>query len=62
VIEEILERRTKQVDDKNVVQALLAEVVDVGNASCEWISMSAKGTRKNKQLTSGICWPLAQQG
>ncbi len=33
MIEEILERGSKQVDDKNVVQAFLAEVVYIRDAS-----------------------------
>lgn len=35
VIKEVLEGRTEQVNDKNVVEAFLAEVIDIGNASCE---------------------------
>ena len=34
VIKEVLEGRTEQVNDKNVVEAFLAEVIDVGNSSC----------------------------
>jgi hypothetical protein len=34
VVEEILERRTEQVNDKNVVEAFLAKVIDIGDASC----------------------------
>jgi len=34
VVEEILQGRTKQVNDKNVVEAFLAEVIDIGNTSC----------------------------
>lgn len=32
VVEKVLERRSEQVDDKDVVQTLLSEVVDIGNA------------------------------
>ena len=35
VVEEILQGRTKEVNDKNVVEAFLAEVIDIGNTSCE---------------------------
>jgi hypothetical protein len=31
VVEKIFKRRTKQVNDENVVQAFLAEVVDIWN-------------------------------
>jgi hypothetical protein len=34
VVEEILERRSEQVNDKNVVEAFLAKVIDIGDASC----------------------------
>jgi hypothetical protein len=34
VVEEVLERGTEQVNDKNVVEAFLAEVIDIGDASC----------------------------
>ena len=34
VVEEILQGRTKQVNDKNVVEAFLAKVIDIGDASC----------------------------
>jgi hypothetical protein len=37
VVEEILQRRAKQVNDKNVVEAFLAKVIDIGNTSCEKI-------------------------
>jgi hypothetical protein len=33
VVEQILKRRAKQVDDQDVVEAFLAEVVDIGNPS-----------------------------
>lgn len=32
VVEKVFERRSKQVDDKDVVQTLLSKVVDIGNA------------------------------
>ena len=32
MIEKVFQRRTEQVDDQNVVQAFLAEVVDIGDA------------------------------
>jgi hypothetical protein len=35
VIEKILETRAEEVDDKDVVQTLLSEVVDIGDTSCE---------------------------
>lgn len=35
MIKEVFQRRAKQVNDQDVVQAFLAEVVDIGNASCE---------------------------
>ena len=35
VVEEILQGRAKQVNDKNVVEAFLAKVIDIGNTSCE---------------------------
>lgn len=35
VVEEILQGRTKEVNDKNVVEAFLAKVIDIGNTSCE---------------------------
>lgn len=33
VIEEILQRRTEKIDNEDVVQTLLSEIVDIGNAS-----------------------------
>lgn len=33
VVKEILETGTEKVDNEDVVQALLAEVIDIGNAS-----------------------------
>ena len=33
VIEQIFQRRSQEIDDENVVKALLAEVVDIGYAS-----------------------------
>lgn len=33
VVEEILQTRSEQVDDEDVVEALLAKVVDIGDAS-----------------------------
>lgn len=35
VIEEVLEARSKKVDNENVVQTLLSEVVDIGDTSCK---------------------------
>lgn len=35
VVEEILQGRTKEVNDKNVVEAFLTKVIDIGNTSCE---------------------------
>lgn len=32
VVEEILERRTQEIDDEDVVKTLLAKVVHIGNA------------------------------
>ena len=32
MIEEVLEGRAEEVNDKNVVKTLLSEVVDIGNA------------------------------
>jgi len=34
VIEKVLKTGTEEVDDENVVQALLSEVVDIGDTSC----------------------------
>ena len=34
VVEEVLERGSEQVNDKNVVEAFLAKVIDIGNTSC----------------------------
>ncbi len=34
-VEEILKRWTKEVDDQDIVKTLLAEVVDIWNASCD---------------------------
>jgi len=33
VVEEILQTRAEQIDDEDVVEAFLAEVVDIGNTS-----------------------------
>lgn len=33
MIEEILQRRTEKIDNEDVVQTLLSEIVDIGNAS-----------------------------
>jgi hypothetical protein len=33
VVEEILERGSEQVNDKDVVEAFLAKVIDIGDAS-----------------------------
>lgn len=34
MIKEILQRRTQKIDNEDVVQTLLSEIVDIGNASC----------------------------
>lgn len=40
VVEQVFQRRSEQVDDEDVVQTLLAEVVDIGDAGwrgvCQW--------------------------
>jgi hypothetical protein len=33
VIEKILQRRTEKINNEDVVQALLSEIIDIGNAS-----------------------------
>jgi hypothetical protein len=33
VIEKVLETRAEEVDDKDIVQTLLSEVVDIGDTS-----------------------------
>lgn len=40
VVKEILQARTEQVDHQDVVQTLLAKVIDVRNASCGRVSAS----------------------
>lgn len=35
MIEEIFERRAKEVNHKDIVKALLSKIVDIGNAGCE---------------------------
>ena len=35
VVEEVLQGRTQQVNNKNVVEAFLAKVIDLGNTSYE---------------------------
>lgn len=35
MIEEVFQRRAEEIDDQDVVQPFLAEVVDIGNASCD---------------------------
>jgi hypothetical protein len=35
MVEQILETGAQQVDDQDIVEALLAEIVDIGNAGCE---------------------------
>jgi hypothetical protein len=42
VVEEILERWSEEVDDQDVVEAFLAEVVDIRNSRC---SRSVSGVR-----------------
>jgi hypothetical protein len=37
VVKEILQGRSQQVDDKNVVETFLAKVIDIGDTSCEGI-------------------------
>jgi hypothetical protein len=45
VVEEVLQTRSEQIDDQNVVQALLAKVVDIRNT--RWaMSVTVKQTRK----------------
>lgn len=41
VVEEILKRGSEQVNDKNVVEAFLAKVIDIGDASCRVLLVSA---------------------
>lgn len=40
VIEQVLQTGSEQVDHKDVVKALLAEVVDVGDAGCDKLESS----------------------
>jgi ABC-type transporter Mla MlaB component len=41
VVEEVLERGSEQVNDKNVVEAFLAKVIDIGDASCMLLLVDA---------------------
>jgi hypothetical protein len=66
VVEEILERGTQQVNHKDVVKALLAEVVDIGNAGYSRSPSACEGnghdtavlTAANKDL---VCPVLVTQ-
>ncbi len=53
VVEEVFERRSEEVNNENVVETLLAEVVDIGNTGCDGISGIVGGKRlyENGQLT-----------
>jgi hypothetical protein len=39
VVEEVLQRGTKKINDENVMQSFLPKIVDVWNSSCQKISL-----------------------
>lgn len=43
MVEEVLQTRAEEINHKDVVQTLLAEVVDVGDTGCKWELAWTKG-------------------
>lgn len=37
VVEQVLQAGAEKVDDQNVVEAFLAEIIDIRNPSCTWL-------------------------
>jgi hypothetical protein len=53
VIEQVFERGTEEVDDQDVVQALLAKVVDIRNTGCSGRSVTRiNGVHRACSLTA----------